>query len=266
VTTNLSSYFDKKVAVVTGGGGGLGAAFCRALAAAGARVVVADVREEAAAEVARPLGAEAVRLDVADADQVETLLRTVKGKYGSLDVMINNAGVTAGGEPDEIQWEDWERVIRVNLMGVVAGSLAATRIMKGQGSGMILNMSSLNGLALTPMLGPYSASKGGVSFFSRGLAEEVNGWGIHVSIGCPGNIRTAILPDHVTSLMPPMDPDYAASRMLRAFGRRKRIIVFPFYAKVWWWAERISPELLAPARQIIVKRARARKTRAAGTA
>ena len=131
--------------------------------------------------------------------------------------------------------------IWVNLMGVIAGSLAALRIMKEQRSGYILNMGSTNGLALTPMLGPYSASKAGVVFFSRGLAEEAKEWGVHVAVGCPGNIRTAILPSHVTSLMRPMDPDYAAQRLLKGLSQKRRVIVFPMYARLWWWLDRFKP-------------------------
>lgn len=254
----FAARFKGKVAVVTGGATGLGAAFSRALAASGAQVVIADLRGEQAAKVASEIGAEAAEVDVADQGKIAQLLQDIKAKYGSLDLVINNAGVSAGGEPLEISWEDWERVIQVNLMGVIAGSLAALKIMKEQRSGYILNMGSTNGLALTPMLGPYSASKAGVVFFSRGLAEEAKEWGVQVSVGCPGNIRTAILPSHVTSLMPPMDPDYAALRMLKALSKKQRIIVFPMYARLWWWLERLSTELLAPARQEIVRRARAR--------
>ena len=246
---------------MTGGGAGLGAAFCRVLAANGARVVVADIRSEDAARTAAEVGGEAVTLDVTNRDEVEEALIATKEKYGSLDVMINNAGISAGGEPTEIPWEDWERVIQVNLMGVIAGSLAALKIMRSQGSGQILNMGSMNGLALTPMLGPYSASKAGVVFFSRGLAEEALAWGVRVAVGCPGIVRTAILPQHVTSLTPAMDPDYAAIRLLKGLQRGKRIIIFPFYARLWWCLDRLSPELLAPLRQIVVKRARARCAR-----
>jgi NAD(P)-dependent dehydrogenase (short-subunit alcohol dehydrogenase family) len=256
---SLATYFKGKVGVVTGGGGGLGAAFCKALADYGAQVVVADLRGDQAAKVAAGIGAEAAEVDVADHEQIARLLHATKSKYGSLDIVINNAGISAGGEPLEIPWKSWERVIQVNLMGVIAGSLAALRIMKQQRSGYILNMGSTNGLALTPMLGPYSASKAGVVFFSRGLAEEAKEWGVHVAVGCPGNIRTSILPSHVTPLMPPMDPDLAARRMLKALSQKRRIIVFPMYARLWWWLDRISPELLAPARQEIVKRARARR-------
>lgn len=250
--------FAGKVAVVTGGGAGLGAAFCRALAANGARVVVADIRGDLAAQVAAGIGAEAAEVDVSDPERITALLKATKAKYGSLDLVINNAGITAGGDSWEIPWGSWKGVIQVNLLGVIAGSLAAVKIMKEQGSGKILNMGSTNGLALTPRLGPYSASKAGVVFFSRGLAEEAAAFGVHVAVGCPGNVQTGILPSHVSSLTPPMDPDFAARRILHALARGKRIIIFPLYAKLWWWLDRLSPELLGPLRRVIVRRARGR--------
>ena len=145
-------------------------------------------------------------------------------------------------------------MLAINLTGVIAGSLAALRIMAEQDTGQILNIGSLTALALTPMLGPYSASKAGVVTFSRGLAEEARAFGVHVAVACPGNIQTAILPAHVTPLMAPMDPDYAARRILRALGQGKHIIVFPFYARLWWWLERLSPELSGPLRQVVVQR------------
>ncbi|MDR3738679.1 MAG: SDR family NAD(P)-dependent oxidoreductase [Terracidiphilus sp.] len=250
--------FAGKTAFVTGAGAGLGAAFSRVLAASGAHVVVADVNADKAEITARAIGAEAMALDVREPERIAQALQATRRKYGSLDVVINNAGVTAGGEPLDLLWSDWTGVIQVNLLGVIAGSIEALRIMKEQGSGWILNMGSTNGLALTPMLGPYSASKAGVVLFSRGLAEEAKGFGVHVSVGCPGNIRTAILPGNVSRLMPPMDPDVAARKLLDGMLRRRRVIVFPFYARAWWWADRIHTELLAPFRQEIVRRARVR--------
>ena len=253
--------FRGKVAVVTGGGSGLGAAFARALAAQGARAVIAvDVRFPTSA----PDGIEYAQVDVSDSEAIAGLLNSICSRYGALDLMINNAGISVDGEPLSIQVSDWQRVIRINLLGVIHGSLAALRIMEQQRSGIILNMGSLTGLALTPLLGPYSSSKAGVVTFSRGLAEEAKGLGVSVSVACPGNIATSILPEHVSGLMKPMPADYAARRILAGAARGKRIIVFPLYARTWWWLERLSPQLLAPLRQVIVKRSRARAAAKAG--
>lgn len=252
------SHFEGKIAVVTGGGSGLGAAFSRALAASGARVIVVDVQGEKAAQVALEIGGEPAQVDVTNAEQISDLLRSVKSKYGTLDLVINNAGILIVGEALEIPLEDWLRVIHVNLVGVIAGSLAALRIMAEQKSGQILNIGSLSGLALVPMQGPYSTSKAGVVFFSRELAEEAKTWGVQVAVACPGNIQTGIQLSHISRLTPPVQADYASRRILNALGRGKQIIVFPMYANFWWWLDRLSPALLGPLRQIMVKRARVR--------
>ena len=247
-----------KTSFITGAGTGLGSGFARILAAAGSRVVVVDINRENAERTAASVGGEALIADVGRPESIRSALQATRQKYGSLDIVINNAVVTAGGEPLDLTWDDWTGVLKVNLLGVIAGSIEALRIMKEQGSGWILNMGSTNGLALTPMLGPYSTSKAGVVFFSRGLAEEARDFGVHVAVGCPGNIRTAILPGHVSRLMPPMDVDVAARTLLQGMLRRRRVIVFPLYARAWWWADRISTELLAPFRREIVRRARMR--------
>ena len=250
--------FSNKVAIVTGGSGGLGAAFVRELARQGARVVIVDIDEAGGVALATETGAEFRRLSVADLIGFQQLVASVRDSYGSLDLIINNAGISAGGESLELPLEDWQRVLQVNLLGVIAGSLAAFTVMAKQRSGMILNIASITGLVLTPMLLPYSTGKAGVVTFSRGLAEEALGFGVRVAVSCPGVIQTNILPSHVSGLTPAITPDDAARRILEQLVKGKRIIVFPAYARLWWWCDRLSPHLLGPLRQIIVKRARER--------
>jgi NAD(P)-dependent dehydrogenase (short-subunit alcohol dehydrogenase family) len=156
---NLSRQFRGKVAVVIGGGGGLGTALSRALVNCGAKVVIADLRKDAALRVAQAIDGEAAQVDVTDPDQIAALLHATKTKYGSLNLVINNAGIMVDGESLDVHWKDWQHVIQVNLMGVIAGSLAALKIMKQEGSGQILNIASLSGIALIPMQVPYSTSK-----------------------------------------------------------------------------------------------------------
>jgi len=148
----------------------------------------------------------------------------------------------------------------VNLTGVVAGSLAAFQIMKNQRSGQILNISSMSGLSLIPGSSAYSASKAGVLRFSRELALEAAYHGVGVSVACPGNIGTPLLQhQHISSFTPLVSPDCAASKILRSLERRKQIIIFPGYARIIWWLDRLSPHLLDPFRREMIKRARARQ-------
>ena len=250
--------FRSKVAIVTGGSAGLGAAFARELVQQGARVVIVDVDEAGGAALAAELGAEFRHMSVADLAPFQQLIHDVHGAYGSLDLIINNAGISRDGESLEIPLSEWQRVLEVNLFGVIAGSLAAYSVMAKQRSGMILNIASLTGLVLTPMLLPYATGKAGVVTFSRGLAEEALGFGVRVAVACPGVIQTGILPSHVSKLTPIIAPGYAARLILKQIAKGKRIIVFPTYVRLWWLLERLSPHLLGPLRQVIVKRSRER--------
>jgi NAD(P)-dependent dehydrogenase (short-subunit alcohol dehydrogenase family) len=258
----VSGAFNPKVAIVTGGGSGLGAAVAKELASTlGTRVIVADINLEKAQATAVDIGglAEAVRLDVVDSGQVDALVKSVKATYGSLDLMFNSAGVSCYGEILNLSSSDWQRVISVNLFGVIAGSIAAYTIMAEQGSGHIINMGSMAAFLHDPLFAPYVTSKCGVVGFSRVLACEAEGHGVVVSVICPGNIRTPMLDDCEPSRFnPPITPQDAARRILAAAAKKRRIVVFPFYAKLIWWLDRLSPSLLIPVRREILRRARKR--------
>lgn len=145
-----------RVAIVTGGASGIGAALGRALVTCGDDVVLADVEHDAAAHLAdnlTPAGpgtARAALLDVRDAEQVDGLVQEVHGVHGRLDLMFNNAGIGLGGEPEELTLEHWDRMIDVNLRGVLHGCRAAYPLMKDQPrGGHIVNTASLGGLVPT---------------------------------------------------------------------------------------------------------------------
>jgi 3-oxoacyl-[acyl-carrier protein] reductase len=194
---------DRKVAIVTGGGQGIGRAITLDFAEAGIDVVVADINletaETAAAEAAAagsvPL---AFELNVADARNVETMVEKVSEKYGRIDYLINNAGITRDALMMRMGDDSWQAVIDVNLTGTYLCSKAVIRVMMKQRDGRIVNISSVVGAMGNAGQTNYAASKAGVVGFTKSLAREVAARGITVNAVAPGFIQTAMtdaLPD-----------------------------------------------------------------------
>lgn len=194
---------DRKVAIVTGGGQGIGRAIALDFAEAGIDVVVADINlemaETAAAEAAAagcvPL---AFELNVADARNVEALVEKVSEKYGRIDYLINNAGITRDALMMRMGDDAWQAVIDVNLTGTYLCSKAVIRVMMKQRDGRIVNISSVVGAMGNAGQTNYAASKAGVVGFTKSLAREVAARGITVNAVAPGFIQTAMtdaLPD-----------------------------------------------------------------------
>jgi NAD(P)-dependent dehydrogenase (short-subunit alcohol dehydrogenase family) len=184
-------------AVVTGGGGGLGRAFCLELARRGARLVVSDVRAEAAEETAkivRALGADAhaVACDVARAAEVELLAAEADARFGGTDLLINNAGVAVSGAVGDVSLDDWAWIMGINLWGVIYGCHSFLPRMKKQGSGHVINVASAAGLLCAPMMGPYNVTKAGVVALSETLYAELLPVGIGVTVLCPTFFKTDI--------------------------------------------------------------------------
>ncbi|MGR8921497.1 MAG: SDR family NAD(P)-dependent oxidoreductase [Gammaproteobacteria bacterium] len=252
--------FTDKVCVVTGAGSGIGRALALAFGAAGARVAVSDIDGAAAEETARLVNAAgtgtaaAAVLDVTDAEAVQAYVQGVKDAHGRLDVMVNNAGIAIAGEARDIDVGHWRRVVDVNLMGVIYGADAAYKIMASQGSGHIVNISSLSGLIPFPTNVPYGTTKFAVVGLSVGLRAEGEALGVGVSAVCPGfvesNIYTAseavnVSSEALTADLPfkKVPADVAARRILKGIENNEAIIVFPFYARLIWWLYRINAGL-----------------------
>jgi NAD(P)-dependent dehydrogenase (short-subunit alcohol dehydrogenase family) len=186
-------------AVVTGGSGGLGRAFCERLGASGARVLIADVRKEAAEETAQLVsraGGEArvEVVDVREPAQVERLASVADSWFeGATDLLINNAGVAVAGLVGDITLEDWRWQVEINLMGVIYGCHAWVPRMKRQRRGHILNVGSAAGLISAPGMGPYNVTKAGVIALSETLYAELKPSNIHVSVLCPSFFKTGIM-------------------------------------------------------------------------
>lgn len=190
--------FDGKVAVVTGGGSGIGRALVLALAREGARVVVADVDAAAAAEtlrLAEATGAAgmAVRTDVADRQEVSALASRVFDRYGATHLLCNNAGVVVHGGLESATWEDWQWLVGVNLWGVVHGLLAfLPRMVAGGEGGHVVNTASMAGLIASQGLGVYNTTKYAVVGLSETLAKDLRPHGIGVTVVCPMGVATRI--------------------------------------------------------------------------
>ncbi len=156
---------DGRVALVTGGARGLGEAYVRALHAEGAHVVIADVQDDPGAHLASDLGDRALfaHLDVTAEDEWARVVDAATRAFGRIDVLVNNAGIANAAPIEHFTTAKWDAVIAVNLTGVFFGCRAVVPVMKAQGGGSIINISSVEGLRGSPGLHGYTASKFGVS-------------------------------------------------------------------------------------------------------
>ncbi len=186
---------DGKVAVITGGGSGIGASLARACAAAGMRVVVVDVNEERAASVAAelPAGTAVARaVDVSDADAVQALADFAFDTFGAVHLLCNNAGVSPAGRIWDFTDDEWRWLLGVNVQGVANGIRSFVPRMIEQGEGHIVNTGSGASFVSTPRLGPYCATKHAIVGLSEALRYELDGTGIGVSVLVPAGVNTNI--------------------------------------------------------------------------
>lgn len=186
-----------KVAVVTGGASGIGRATVELFAAEGAKVLIADIADEAGEALAERLGASAVyqRTDVSDPAAVEAMIEAAVSRFGGIDVLFNNAGMSCGAFPSFLDdtLEDFDRVMRVNVLGPMLGTRNAARIMAKQGrGGVILNNASIAGTLAGHAMMTYRASKAALIQFSKSSAIDLARHGIRVNCIVPGHVRTEL--------------------------------------------------------------------------
>ena len=188
---------DGRVAIVTGGGQGIGQGVALCLARAGARVVVNDTASERMAQTVtaiEALGTQAlgVAANVTQASEVERLVQETLNRFGKIDILVNNAGVVVVKSITEQTEADWDRVLNVNLKGVFLCCHRVVREMITQQHGAIVNIASINGLRGKFGQANYAASKGGLVALSKTLARELGKFGVTVNVVAPGMVRTAM--------------------------------------------------------------------------
>ncbi len=193
---------ENKVAIVTGGARGIGNAIARRFLAEGARVVIADIDEDAGSRSVETLGADGavrfIKCDVGDSASVNNLVAATMAAFGDIDVLVNNAAMLVGGEFLDLAEADFDRVIRVNLKGAfLCGQAVARhmveRVKAGEHPGAIVNLSSVNAVFAIANQVPYSVSKGGINQLTKVMALSLAPYGIRVNAIGPGSINTEML-------------------------------------------------------------------------
>ncbi len=245
-------------AVVTGAGSGIGRAFATELARRGGRVVCADLDEATAKQTVATIESEggdalAVQCDVADEGAVQTLAATAADWFGSPSLVINNAGIGAGGRPvGESPLSDWHRTLDVNLWGVIHGCHVFTPLLREAGAGGIVNVASAAGFTAAPNMAAYNVSKAGVVSLSETLAAELSGTGVAVTVLCPTFVRTNIfdgeliepaaagLAKRIGNLVG-FSPERVARMTLDAHDRGRLYVVPQPDAQLLWRTKRLAP-------------------------
>jgi len=256
-----------RVAVITGAGSGIGRATALLLARRGARVHLADLNGQSALDALSEIEAQggsgvAHTLDVANCDALEALAEAIFAEEQTVDILHNNAGIGHGANIEATTYEDWQRVISVNLLGVAYGVQAfVPRMLQRARPGSVINTASMAGIVPTAKMAPYCASKYGVVGLSEALNAELSGRGIHVSAICPGIIdtpivATGIMRGEVAALQARATDFYAnhgasadevAEAVLRTIARHRLIVPVPRrQVTLPYLLHRLSPQLVQP--------------------
>ena len=253
--------FSGGTAIVTGGASGIGEALCRELARRHCEVVVVDLESDLGQEVAQGIqdqGGKAsfIEADVSDFGAVDQAVKATLERTGRIDYMFNNAGIGIGLDVRDHTIDDWNRIVDVNLNGVINGIQAAYPVMIEQGFGHLVNTASIGGLKPMPGAVSYAVTKAAVYELSRSLRMEAREYGVRVSVFCPGVIRTPMLYggrhgklpkginreqlDKVWKQVRPMDPNVFAEKALNSVARNQAIIIIPAWWKAFWYLDRLS--------------------------
>ncbi len=260
--------FEGKVVVITGGSRGLGLALARQFGIRGAKIAIcardADELKQAQQQLAKRVPDCYTQVcDVSQRDQVVSFLNAVRGEFGRIDVLVNNAGIIQVGPLANQTLGDFEQAMAINYWGAVYGSLEVLREMRQRRSGNIVNISSIGGKVAIPHLLPYSASKFALTGFSEGLHAELSGSGVKVTTVCPGLMRTGsqfqamfkgqhqkefawFLLSSSTSLTS-MSAERAAKQIVNATKRGQRELIVSWQAELMARVNGAFPEVMGMA-------------------
>lgn len=248
-----------KLAVVTGAAGGIGAALARRLSAGGCRLVLVDLHPAPLRDLARSLDATAHPMDVRDPDAWRDLARLLERSHGGADVLVNNAGLTILGSFLDQSLEELDRIVDVNLKGVLYGCRALAPQLVARGAGHVVNVSSLAGRVAFPYQSSYCATKYAVRGFTAALRMELAPAGVGVTAVLPGAVATSLLEtaqsyDQRASrrmaelmLAHGARPERVAARVVRAIERDEAEVVIGWDALLTTTAEALAPGLVAAA-------------------
>ena len=195
---NKISYgLGEKVCLITGGAQGIGEACARLFLEQGAKVVIVDIQSERGQSLASQLQQQGheilfIASDIGNKIEVDAVIKQVIAQYGRLDVLVSNAGIFKAAPFLEVSESDFDEVLRVNLKGAFLMGQAAARVMKDQGGGAIVHMSSVNGVLAIPEIASYNVSKGGLNQLTRAMALALADDGIRVNAVAPGTIATEL--------------------------------------------------------------------------
>jgi NAD(P)-dependent dehydrogenase (short-subunit alcohol dehydrogenase family) len=253
--------FPGKRVVITGAGSGLGRALALRFARDGWQVAIADVNDgrmqETLTQVGQAGGSGFTQpCDVSRAEDLSSLAERVRREWGGTDVLVNNAGIATGGSVVESRYEDWQRVLDINLMGVVRGCKAFVPMMLEQKAGHVVNIASFAGIASPPNMASYNVAKAGVISLSESLRAETIDEGVDVSVACPSFFKTNLTESitaasdqwmrkftEVVMERSPVSADDVADDIFRAVHEGRFMVITHNDARMQWRIKRAAPEL-----------------------
>ncbi|MCS6822183.1 MAG: SDR family oxidoreductase [Microscillaceae bacterium] len=245
------SFFENKVILVTGGSSGIGQALCRTLAMQKAIVYNADLQAPS-----QPLPkVNHIFLDVRSYEQFQQVIQQIYHTHNRIDILINNAGIGIAGEAQDLSIAEWQKVIDVNLHGVINGSKLAYDLMVQQGFGHIVNMASMAALIPFPLAVPYATAKHAVLGLSKSLRIEGLALGVRVTAICPGFVESALYDNAIkaqtttekiksTIPFPILPTEKAVKYILRGIVKNKAVVTFPLYTRLTAWLEKLFPTMV----------------------